>query len=42
LISMQNSNLEWILDSGATKHLLGMSNEFESYTSYPCTHKEMI
>jgi len=41
-MSMQSSNLDWILDSGATKHVSGMSNEFASYTPHPCTHKEMI
>ncbi|WVZ87161.1 hypothetical protein U9M48_033847 [Paspalum notatum var. saurae] len=41
-MSMQSSNSDWILDSGATKHVSGISNEFASYTPYPCTHKEMI
>ena len=33
---------DWILDSGASKHVAGTSTEFESYTQYPITHCETI
>jgi transposase InsO family protein len=32
----------WILDSGASKHVTGAANEFVSYTPYPSTYKETI
>jgi len=36
------SHANWILDSGASKHVTGQSNEFASYTPYPSTYKETI
>lgn len=33
---------EWILDSGASKHVTGAQNEFLTYKKYPSTHKETI
>jgi hypothetical protein len=36
------SQLNWILDSGASKHVTGASCEFESYMQYPPTRKETI
>jgi hypothetical protein len=38
----QMSFPNWILDSGASKHVAGTSKEFESYTKYPPTRKETI
>jgi hypothetical protein len=32
----------WILNSGASKHVAGTLKEFDSYTQYPPTHKETI
>ncbi|KAJ1272565.1 hypothetical protein BS78_06G212200, partial [Paspalum vaginatum] len=36
------SQLNWILDSGASKHVTGALCEFESYMQYPHKHKETI
>jgi len=36
------SHANWILDSSASKHVTGQSNEFASYTPYPSTYKETI
>ena len=33
---------EWILDSGASRHVTGAQSEFLTYKSYPSTHKETI
>lgn len=33
---------DWILDSGASKHVTGNSKEFESYIQHPPTHNETI
>ena len=33
---------EWILDSGASKHVAGNILEFESYNEHPPTHKYTI
>ena len=41
-ISPQISRLNWILDSGASRHVTGTSSEFMSYTLYPPTHNETI
>lgn len=41
-ISFQNSKSHWILDSGASRHVTGMSSEFTSYTPYSYTRKETI
>jgi hypothetical protein len=41
-ISTQNSKRNWILDSGASRHVTGMSSEFTSYTPYLYSHKETI
>jgi peptidoglycan hydrolase CwlO-like protein len=38
----QVTQLNWILDSGASKHVTGTSSEFTSYMSYPPTRKEMM
>jgi len=40
--SIQNYNSDWILDSGASRHVTGMSSEFASFTPYPDAHKETI
>jgi len=32
----------WILDSGASRHVTGASSEFASYNAYPSTHSEII
>jgi hypothetical protein len=32
----------WILDSGASRHVTGTSSEFASYISFPSTCKETI
>lgn len=37
-----NSNSNWILNSGASRHVMGMPSEFASYTPYPYSHKETI
>lgn len=34
--------LEWVLDSGASKHVAGNSCVFESYTKHPPTHTGTI
>jgi transposase InsO family protein len=39
---MHTSQLDWILDSGASKHVTGAACEFESYMQYPPTRKETI
>ena len=41
-ILSQRSHPDWILDSGASKHVAGTSMEFESYIPYPPTCKETI
>jgi hypothetical protein len=41
-IPMHTSQLDWILDSGASKHVTGATCEFESYMQYPPTRKETI
>jgi len=41
-IPIQISRLNWILDSGASRHVTGTSSEFVSYTQYPPTSKETI
>jgi hypothetical protein len=33
---------EWVLDSGASKHITGNIGEFELYTQYPSTYHETI
>ena len=40
--SIHNCNSNWILDSGASKHVTGMSSEFASYAPYPYSYKETI
>ena len=35
-------NSEWILNSGASKHVAGCIGEFESYKHFPSTHRETI
>ena len=40
--STQSSNSNWILDSGASRHVTGMSSEFSSYTPYTHSHNETI
>src|SRR6266540_3466730 len=40
--SIQNCDSNWILDSGASRHVISMSSEFASYTPYPYSHKETI
>jgi hypothetical protein len=40
--SLHKSCSNWILDSGASKHVTGTFKEFDSYTQYPPTHKETI
>jgi len=35
-------NVNWILDSGASRHVTGASSEFASYTPFPPMHKETI
>src|SRR5438046_1371615 len=40
--SIHNWNPNWILDSSAFKHVIGMSSEFTSYTPYPYSYKETI
>jgi hypothetical protein len=42
LMTMNNYNASWILDSGASRHVTGMSSEFTSYKPYPYCHKETI
>ena len=39
---MKRAQHGWILDSGASKHVIGAPDEFISYTSYPSTYKETI
>jgi hypothetical protein len=36
------SYANWILDSGASRHVTGAPNEFASYTAYPSTYSETI
>lgn len=42
LMSMNDSVSSWILDSGASRHVTGMSSEFTSYSPYPYYHKETV
>ena len=35
LVPTRVSQLNWILDSGASKHVTGASCEFDSYVQYP-------
>ncbi|WVZ82886.1 hypothetical protein U9M48_030094 [Paspalum notatum var. saurae] len=35
-------NTNWILDSGASRHVTGESDEFASYTPFPLSRKETI
>jgi transposase InsO family protein len=39
---MQVPNSTWILDSGASRHVTGMSSEFTSYTPFQSSFKETI
>lgn len=41
-LPIKNSNSNWILDSGASRHVTGMPSEFTSYTPYSYSHKETI
>ena len=41
-IATHNVNSDWILDSGASKHVTGNISEFDSYTQYPPTHRGTI
>ena len=41
-VSSQISQLNWILDSGASRHVTGATSEFASYTQYPPTRRETI
>lgn len=41
-MSMNTSHSSWILDSGASRHVTGMSGEFTSYKPYSFAHKETI
>ncbi|XP_071679982.1 uncharacterized protein [Lolium perenne] len=41
-IATHNANSDWILDSGASKHVTGNISEFDSYTQYPSTHRGTI
>jgi hypothetical protein len=41
-VPTQVTQLKWILDSGASKHVTGTSSEFTSYIKYPPTRKEII
>ena len=41
-IATHNVNSDWILDSGASKHVTGNINEFDSYIQYPPTHRGTI
>lgn len=36
------SYANWILDSGASRHVTVASSEFASYSAYPSTHSETI
>jgi len=40
--SMQSYTSNWILDSGASRHVTGMSTEFASYSPYTHSYKETI
>jgi hypothetical protein len=41
-IATHNVDSEWILDSGASKHVTGSISEFDSYSPYPPTHRGTI
>jgi hypothetical protein len=41
-IATQNFDSVWILDYGASKHVTGSINEFDSYSQYPLTHRGTI
>ncbi len=41
-MSINSSHSNWILDSGASRHVTGMCGEFASYKPYPFTRKETI
>jgi hypothetical protein len=41
-IAMHRLNSEWILDSGASKHVVGSIGEFESYRPATPMHQETI
>jgi hypothetical protein len=41
-IAMDRLNSEWVLDSGATKHVSGSIGEFESYYPCPPMHQQTI
>ena len=38
-IATHSFDSEWILDSGASKHVTGNIREFDSYCPYPPTHR---
>ena len=41
-VAIHKSNFDWVLDSGASKHVTGNLKEFEQYSQYPPTNKETI
>jgi transposase InsO family protein len=41
-LATYNVDSEWILDSGASKHVTGNIREFDSYSQYPPTHRGTI
>jgi hypothetical protein len=41
-IATHNVDSEWILDSGASKHVTRSISEFDSYSPYPPTHRGTI
>ena len=41
-IATHNANSDWILDSGASKHVTGDISEFDTYIQYPPTHRGTI
>lgn len=41
-LATNENDTEWILDSGASKHVAGKFGVFESYIKHPSTHKGTI
>ena len=41
-LATNDNDVEWVLDSGASKHVAGKLGVFESYTKHPPTHKGTI
>jgi hypothetical protein len=41
-LSSNENDIEWVLDSGASKHVVGKFCVFEFYSKHPPTHSDTI